>query len=215
MSSHSPATASFSSQKMLSCMKLSVMRLTPLFQMRNPVMFVVYIGAVLTTLHLFTSADLATLLFTSAIALTLWFTVLFANFAQAYAEERGRAQASTLRRARQDIQAKRLTDPEHPQDFTLIAASELKAEDFVYVAANDFIPADGQVIKGIATIDESAITGESAPVIRESGGDRDAVTGGTRVLSGLDHPARYNQSRRKHVGPHDRDGRRRKASKDS
>jgi K+-transporting ATPase ATPase B chain len=121
--------------------------------------------------------------FILAISLWLWFTVVFANFAEAMAEGRGKAQADTLRRARRDILAKKLTRPYHGAEFSAVSAATLRQGDVIVVEAGDFIPSDGEVIEGIASVDESAITGESAPVIRESGGDRSAVTGGTRVLS--------------------------------
>ncbi len=120
-------------------------------------------------------------------ALWLWFTVLFANFAEAMAEGRGKAQADTLRNARRDVAAKKLARPHGPQDprasYSTVSADDLRKGDVVLVEAGDYIPGDGEVIEGVASVDESAITGESAPVIRESGGDRSAVTGGTRVLS--------------------------------
>src|SRR5574337_1052745 len=161
-------------------------KLTPRRQVRNPVMFVVYIGSILTTV-LFVQALLgsgeAPTGFILAIALWLWFTVLFANFAEAMAEGRGKAQAASLRKARRDVQAKRLSRPERGAEYSMAPAGALRKGDVVLVEAGDTIPADGEVIEGIASVDESAITGESAPVIRESGGDRNAVTGGTRVLS--------------------------------
>ena len=158
-------------------------KLDPRAMVRNPVMFVVEVVAALTTI-LFVR-DLATsgahLGFTFQIVLWLWITVLFANFAEAVAEGRGKAQAATLRKARTETTAKRLqSDGVHWDE---VAAASLAVGDLVLVEANDFIPSDGEVVEGIASVDESAITGESAPVIRESGGDRSAVTGGTRVLS--------------------------------
>jgi len=164
----------------------SCRKLDPRVQIRNPVMFVVLIGSVLTT-ALFVQALLgqgeAPAGFILAISLWLWFTVLFANFAEAMAEGRGKAQAESLRRARRDTQAKKLTRPEHGAGHTAVSAATLRKGDVVLVETGDFIPGDGEVIEGIASVDESAITGESAPVIRESGGDRSAVTGGTKVLS--------------------------------
>src|SRR5574337_507423 len=161
-------------------------KLTPRRQVRNPVMFVVYIGSILTTV-LFVQALLgsgeAPTGFILAIALWLWFTVLFANFAEAMAEGRGKAQAASLRKARRDIQAKRLSRPERGAEYTLIPGAILQKGDVVLVEAGDTIPVDGEVIEGVASVNEAAITGESAPVIRESGGDRSAVTGGTQVLS--------------------------------
>jgi len=167
----------------------SFVKLNPKTQLRNPVMFVVYVGAILTTFIgvLMLMGRIPALTespgFVLHISAWLWFTVLFANFAEAVAEGRGKAQAETLKRSRQQIMAKKLLNPEDFSHFKETPATALHKDDLVYVRAGEFIPADGQVIKGIATVDESAITGESAPVIRESGGDRDAVTGGTRVLS--------------------------------
>jgi len=163
----------------------SFRKLDPRTLVRNPVMFVVEVVAVVTTI-LFVR-DLgggpeAAPGFVGQIAAWLWFTVLFANFAEAVAEGRGKAQADTLRRTKTEAMAKRLKDP-HGRDFDTVPAPQLKRGDVVLVEASDLIPGDGDVIEGIASVDESAITGESAPVIRESGGDRCAVTGGTRVLS--------------------------------
>ncbi len=161
-------------------------KLDPRGQVRNPVMFVVLVGAVATTLlwiqALVGQGETSTS-FIFAIAVWLWFTVLFANFAEAMAEGRGKAQADTLRKARRDVQAKQLSEPRYGARHQLVSASDLHKGDVVLVEAGDFIPMDGEVIEGVASVDESAITGESAPVIRESGGDRSAVTGGTRVLS--------------------------------
>ena len=153
----------------------SFKKLDPRVQWRNPVMFVVLIGAVLTTLTLLREFTL----FTSQITVWLWFTLLFANFAEAMAEGRGKAHADTLRKMRSKTVARRLRNGAEEK----VAASELRRGDFVVCEAGDIIPADGDVSEGIASVDEAAITGESAPVIRESGGDRSAVTGGTRVLS--------------------------------
>ena len=121
--------------------------------------------------------------FIGAVAVWLWFTVLFANFAEALAEGRGKAQAEALRRTRQETQARKLRQPRHDSSFDLVPSTALRQGDHFLVQAGDIIPADGEVVEGIASVDESAVTGESAPVIRESGGDRSAVTGGTRVLS--------------------------------
>ena len=154
-------------------------------QVRNPVMFVVYVGSILTTV-LWLQAVLGTGeapgWFIFWVSAWLWFTVLFANFAEAMAEGRGKAQAASLRRARRDLQAKRLTNA-RLRAFDPIAASTLRKGDQVLVEAGDFVPADGTIIDGIASVNEAAITGESAPVIREAGGDRSSVTGGTQVLS--------------------------------
>ncbi|MGB8645559.1 MAG: potassium-transporting ATPase subunit KdpB [Anaerolineae bacterium] len=161
-------------------------KLDPRHQIRNPVMFVVEVGSVLTTL-LFIQALVgqgeAPAGFIFAIAAWLWFTVLFANFAEAMAEGRGKAQAETLRRARREVTARKLARPQYGSEYTQVSGNELRQGDVVLAQAGDFIPGDGEVIEGVASVDESAITGESAPVIRESGGDRSAVTGGTRVLS--------------------------------
>jgi K+-transporting ATPase ATPase B chain len=157
-------------------------KLSPLTLYKNPVMFVVEVGAALTTVFLvrdiFTGA--AGIGFTVQIALWLWFTVLFANFAEAMAEARGKAQADSLRKTKTDAPARRLTGSGNIEQ---VAASALRAGDVVLCEAGELIPGDGEVTEGIATVDESVITGESAPVIRESGGDRSAVTGGTKVLS--------------------------------
>src|SRR5690349_11582069 len=155
----------------------SFLKLNPRLVAKNPVMFVVEIGAAITTVQLPFSANAG---FTLQITLWLWFTVLFANFAEAMAEARGKAQADTLRKTKSDTIAKRLTSSGGHDD---VPASKLRAGDLVICETGDTIPGDGEVIEGIATVDESVITGESAPVIRESGGDRNAVTGGTRVLS--------------------------------
>jgi K+-transporting ATPase ATPase B chain len=162
----------------------SLAKLSPHLLMKNPVMFVVEVGAVVTTLVWLrdvASAGAAALpaWFTGSVAAWLWFTVAFATFAEAVAEGRGRAQADTLRRMRQETTARRRTNG----GSEVVPASSLRRGDVVEVAAGEVIPGDGDVIEGIASVDESAVTGESAPVIRESGGDRSAVTGGTRVLS--------------------------------
>jgi K+-transporting ATPase ATPase B chain len=160
----------------------SFTKLNPRLMAKNPVMFVVEVGAVLTTLQLIrdTLSHAGGFGFGLQITLWLWFTVLFANFAEAMAEGRGKAQADTLRKARAETQANRLRAD---GSIEVVASSNLRTGDVVGVTAGEFIPGDGEVIEGVASVDESAITGESAPVIRESGGDRSAVTGGTRVLS--------------------------------
>jgi K+-transporting ATPase ATPase B chain len=152
-------------------------KLDPRLMVKNPVMFVTMLGAMLTTVAIFTASTNQG--FIAQLAVWLWFTVLFANFAEAVAEGRGRAQADSLRKARKDTVARRLRDGQEER----VPAPELQKGDQVVCEAGDLIPADGEVIAGIATVDEAAITGESAPVIRESGGDRSAVTGGTRVIS--------------------------------
>src|SRR5580698_8086486 len=164
----------------------SFRKLAPRTQLRNPVMFCVYIGSILTTVlwvaALSGQAE-APAGFILAIALWLWFTVLFANFAEALAEGRSKAQAASLRSAKRDVMAKKLSAPKREATVNITTATELRKGDVVLVETGDVIPADGEVIDGVASVDESAITGESAPVIRESGGDFTAVTGGTRVLS--------------------------------
>jgi len=157
-------------------------KLNPRLMVKNPVMFVVEVGAVLTTIELVhdTMRHIGHFSFGLQITLWLWFTVLFANFAEAMAEGRGKAQAETLRKARAETVAHRLRAD---GSLDAVPSSKLRSGDIVVVAAGEFIPGDGEVIEGVASVDESAITGESAPVIRESGGDRSAVTGGTRVLS--------------------------------
>jgi potassium-transporting ATPase ATP-binding subunit len=154
-------------------------KLNPRKMMGNPVMFVVEIGSLITTVLLFKGGP--AFKFNLQITLWLWFTVLFANFAEAMAEGRGKAQADTLRKARSETIANRLVG--NDGQVEKIASSKLRAGDLVYCSASEFIPSDGEIIEGVASVDESAITGESAPVIREAGGDRSAVTGGTRVLS--------------------------------
>jgi len=163
----------------------SFIKLNPRNMMSNPVMFVVEVGSVLTTLQLIRGIiapipGVTNTSFELQITLWLWFTVLFANFAEAMAEGRGKAQADNLRRAKTETIAHRLLPNGQTEDIT---APELRKNDLVLVSAGEFIPGDGEIVEGVASVDESAITGESAPVIREAGGDRSAVTGGTRVLS--------------------------------
>src|SRR5215467_3381496 len=167
----------------------SFRKLDPRTLVKNPVMFCVEIVAVLTSIFFLRDviAGSGTVvgtnaLFSGQITLWLWFTVLCANFAEAVAEGRGKAQADALRRTRTETKAKRLPAPDSPS-FDEIDAATLKPGDLVLVETGDLIPSDGEVIEGVASVDESAITGESAPVIRERGGDRSAVTGGTRVTS--------------------------------
>ncbi|MGZ6080858.1 MAG: potassium-transporting ATPase subunit KdpB [Myxococcaceae bacterium] len=161
----------------------SFRKLSPRAVIRNPVMFVVEVGALLTTISFVRDIGAAhrsaPLWFTGLVSLWLWFTVLFANFAEAVAEGRGKAQAASLRRMRKEVEARKRVNGREEK----VAASTLRKGDTVVVEAGQYIPGDGEIIEGIASVDESAITGESAPVIRESGGDRSAVTGGTRVLS--------------------------------
>lgn len=164
----------------------SFVKLDPRTQAENPVMFLVYLSAIAVTvlwiIGLFGWQD-ASSGYTLAVALILWFTCLFANFAEAIAEGRGKAQADSLRKAKKDIEANRIESVETLEQVTPISSTELHAGDLVVVKAGEMIPADGDVVYGAASVDESAITGESAPVIREAGGDRCAVTGGTTVLS--------------------------------
>ncbi len=186
MATQSQSQTMFDRQLVTRAIADSFRKLHPRTQIKNPVMFVVYVGSILTT-ALFAQAMLgegeASPGFILSIALWLWFTVLFANFAEAMAEGRGKAQADALKSAKKDVPAKRLPDPTNRTAIETANASDLRKGDYVLIEAGDFIPGDGEVTEGVATVDESAITGESAPVIRESGGDRSAVTGGTRVLS--------------------------------
>ena len=164
----------------------SFRKLSPRLQFRNPVMFVVFVCSVLTTLlwlQALAGHGEAPTGFIFAVSLWLWFTLLFANFAEALAEGRGKAQAAALRSSRKDVLAKKLAGPARDAALTFVNSSELRSGDLVLVEATEQLPGDGEVVVGAASVDESAITGESAPVIRESGGDRSAVTGGTRVLS--------------------------------
>lgn len=190
MTTHGKRRKLFDPQIVRQAMVESFQKLHPRHQILNPVMFVVAVGSVLTTVlfiqALFGQGE-APVWFILAISLWLWFTVLFANFAEAMAEGRGKAQAESLRSARRELNARKLEKPESGDQYlrgpsSIVPASTLKRGDVVLVEAGDFIPCDGEVMQGIASVNESAITGESAPVIRESG-DRSAVTGGTRVLS--------------------------------
>jgi K+-transporting ATPase ATPase B chain len=161
-------------------------KLNPRHMLRNPVMFVVEIGSMLTTIlwiQALTGHGEAPPSFIGFVSLWLWFTVLFANFSEAVAEGRGRAQAEALRKTRRETQAKKLRQPHHGAETITVPSTSLNKDDIFLVEAGDIIPVDGEIIDGIASVDESAVTGESAPVIRESGGDRSAVTGGTRLLS--------------------------------
>jgi len=177
----------FADKKMLRrALKDSFIKLNPKTQLQNPVMFIVYVSAILTTglfiLSLFGIRD-ANSGFTFGIALILWFTSLFANFAEAIAEGRGKAQADALRAAKKDVEANKILSLAERDQIIKISSAQLKKGDLVIIHVNEQIPADGDVVDGAASVDESAITGESAPVIRESGGDRSAVTGGTTVIS--------------------------------
>jgi K+-transporting ATPase ATPase B chain len=184
MTTNSPAkSSSLGDPKILrNAIRDSFWKLDPRLMVKNPVMFVVEVGAVITLVVLAANllAHRGNFWFGLQITLWLWFTVLFANFAEAMAEGRGKAQAETLRKARAETEARKLCSD---GTITVVASSKLRSGDIVLVATGEFIPGDGEVIEGVASVDESAITGESAPVIRESGGDRSAVTGGTRVLS--------------------------------
>ncbi|HVZ79751.1 MAG TPA: potassium-transporting ATPase subunit KdpB [bacterium] len=164
----------------------SFKKLNPVHMIKNPVMFTVYVGSILTTglwLQSLGGHGEAASGFIFAVSLWLWFTVVFANFAEAMAEGRGKAQADTLRKSRQEVKAKKMAKADKDSKRTEVLSGDLRKGDLVLVEAGDFIPADGEAVIGIAMVDESAITGESAPVVRESGGDRSAVTGGTRVIS--------------------------------
>ncbi|MBH9669542.1 potassium-transporting ATPase subunit B, partial [Burkholderia contaminans] len=186
MTQHSATRSMFDPALLRPAIVDSFKKLTPRTQFRNPVMFCVYVGSILTTIlwiaALAGQAE-APAGFILAIALWLWFTVLFANFAEALAEGRSKAQAASLRSAKKDVMAKKLNEPHPKSPIRITTATELRKGDVVLVEAGDVIPADGEVVDGVASVDESAITGESAPVIRESGGDFSSVTGGTRVLS--------------------------------
>jgi len=164
----------------------SVLKLDPRQQIRNPVMFVVLIGSVLTTvlgIQALGGQGDAPAGFILGVAAWLWFTLIFANLAEAMAEGRGKAQAEAMRRARTDLMAKKLADPKDRLSISVVPAPMLRKDDVFVVAAGDVIPSDGEVLEGVASVNESAVTGESAPVIRESGGDRSTVTGGTQILS--------------------------------
>lgn len=179
--------SAFADRKMLGrAIKDSFAKLSPKTQAKNPVMFLVFVSAILTSIlwvvSLFGLKD-APSGYTLAIAIILWFTVLFANFAEAIAEGRGKAQADSLRASRKDVDAHKIPSVSQKDSVTVVPSALLKKGELVIVKAGEQIPADGEVIEGAASVDESAITGESAPVIREAGGDRSAVTGGTSVLS--------------------------------
>lgn len=176
----------FTKEVLMGAIKDAFIKLNPRIQLKNPVMFLVYVCACLTTvlfvLALFGLKD-APMSYTLTITLILWVTVLFANFAEALAEGKGKAQADSLRSAKKEVTAKRLRNLDNLERYDLVLSSQLKVGDVIVVLAGEQIPADGEVIEGAASVDESAITGESAPVIRESGGDRSAVTGGTTLIS--------------------------------
>src|SRR4249919_383596 len=179
-----PVSALFDPRIVVPAISAAFVKLDPRTLIKNPVMFVLEIVTALTTIilirDLFTGG--ANIAFEFQIIVWLWFTVLFANFAEAVAEGRGKAQADTLRRQRTETQAKLLAAA-NAKDFKLVSGANLKVGDIVLVEAGDVVPSDGEIVEGIASVNEAAITGESAPVIRESGGDRSAVTGGTTGVS--------------------------------
>ena len=177
---------SFTRQLYLRAASDAFMKLNPRHMLRNPVMFVVEVGSLLTTLlwvQALTGHGEAPTAFIGGVSLWLWFTVIFANYSEAIAEGRGKAQAEALRKTRRETQAKKLHKPRRDAGYETVPSSSLRKDDLFLVETGDIIPVDGEIIEGIASVDESAVTGESAPVIRESGGDRSAVTGGTRLLS--------------------------------
>ena len=179
-------TSLFTGEIVMQAIKDSFIKLNPAVLVKNPVIFIVGIGAVMTTVVVI--ADIFSGHFSGfnfQIMLWLWFTVLFANFAEAIAEARGKAQADSLRKTREETPAKKIPalGKINSHDIELVSSSQLKKEDLFFCEAGDIIPTDGEIVEGLATIDESAITGESAPVIREAGGDKSSVTGGTKVLS--------------------------------
>jgi K+-transporting ATPase ATPase B chain len=186
MSKNAASTTLFEPAIVRAAMLEAFLKLTPRQQWKNPVMFVVYLGSLLTTvlwLQALSGNSEEPTWFILTVTLWLWFTVLFANFAEAVAEGRSKAQAEFLRSAKRDIAAKKLNEPRYGSQYTEVSGATLRKGDVVLIEAGDFVSGDGDVIEGVASVDESAITGESAPVIRESGGDFSSVTGGTRVLS--------------------------------
>jgi potassium-transporting ATPase ATP-binding subunit len=191
MDTHTRKKPSFRRELYQRAVADSFIKLNPRWMVRNPVMFVVEVGSVLTTalwIQALYGTGEAPTAFIGAISLWLWFTVLFANFSEALAEGRGKAQAEALRKARQDTPARRLLGPAQTVEAALgksevVSSTQLRKNDLYVVQVGDLLPADGEIVVGIASVDESAVTGESAPVVREAGGDRSAVTGGTRLLS--------------------------------
>jgi potassium-transporting ATPase ATP-binding subunit len=186
MTSHTHAVRSFDRALIWKAVADAFRKLSPRLQFRNPVMFVVFVCSILTTLlwvQALAGHGEAPTGFIFWVSIWLWFTLLFANFAEALAEGRGKAQAAALRSSRKDVIAKKLAEPKRDASIVFTPSSELRTGHYVLVEANEQVPGDGEVLVGAASVDESAITGESAPVIREAGGDRSAVTGGTRVLS--------------------------------
>ena len=173
----------FDPQIVMPAMQESIKKLNPVHMWKNPVMFVTEIGAAVTTMDIFFQLhDRMPIGFGLQISCWLWFTVVFANFAEAMAEGRGKAQADTLRKSRTSMTGRKI---EADGKFVSVGAETFRKGDLFIVEANELIPADGEIIEGAASVNESAITGESAPVIREAGGDRSAVTGGTTVLSDM------------------------------
>jgi K+-transporting ATPase ATPase B chain len=186
MSNNAASTTLFEPAIVRQALLDAFLKLTPRQQWKNPVMFVVYLGSLLTTvlwLQALSGNSEEPAWFILTITLWLWFTVLFANFAEAVAEGRSKAQAAFLRTAKRDITAKKLDEPRYGSNYSKVSGSTLRKGDVLLIEAGDFVASDGDVIEGVASVDESAITGESAPVIREAGGDFSSVTGGTRVLS--------------------------------
>jgi len=186
MTTQQRKTKSLKRQLYLRAVPDAFIKLNPRHMVRNPVMFVVEVGSLLTTLlwaQALAGHGEAPTAFIGSVALWLWFTVLFANYSEAVAEGRGKAQAEALRKTHRETQAKKLHQPTRDGGYEIVPSASLRKDDLYLVEAGDIIPVDGEVIDGIASVDESAVTGESAPVIRESGGDRSAVTGGTRLLS--------------------------------
>ncbi len=187
MSKHTAEPISlFNARIMQPALLDSLMKLDPRQLWRNPVMFCVEIASVITLVTFvmsLTGANKEPAWFTGTVSVWLWLTVIFATFAEALAEGRGKARAASLRQSRTDITAKRLTKPEFASDFTIVGASQLHKDDYILVEAHEMIAGDGDVIAGAALVNEAAVTGESAPVVRESGGDRSAVTGGTEVIA--------------------------------
>ena len=187
MSKHATKPISmFNARIMRSALLDSFKKLDPRTLWRNPVMFCVEIASVITLVTFIMSLagmNREPAWFTGFVSLWLWLTVIFATFAEALAEGRGKARAASLRKTRTDVQAKRLKKPEFGAPFEMVSATELRKEDYILVEAHDMIAGDGDVIAGAALVNEAAVTGESAPVVRESGGDRSAVTGGTTVIA--------------------------------
>jgi len=197
----------------LPALKDSLKKLNPLIMIHNPVMFIVEMVTIITTfIVLYDVIAARSIAFDLQISLWLWFTIIFANFAEALAEGQGRAQADSLKKNRSEAKAKRLLADGGTE---IISALQLKKEDRILLEDGDTVPGDGEVVVGTALIDESAITGESAPVIREAGGDRSGVTGGTRVLVGENNRPDHRQPRRKFSRSDDRHGRGREKTKNA